>query len=219
MKYEIILVDDCSPDGTRAVIEALILKYPDVPIRKVYHEHNQGRGAAFMTGFGVSTGEYVGFFDIDLEVSAVYMIEALRVLCHKRSDLVVGLRIYKVSFLSFYRHILSRCYRLLVATCLRIPIALDSESGYKFFRRAALQKYVGRFHYKGWFWDTEVVTRFYRDGMKVDSFPCLFIRDGSRRSTLRPIRDSIEYIRNLIGFRRQLSREKRPLVETQCTMK
>ncbi len=208
VNYEVIFVDDCSRDGTRVAIDRIIARHPDKPLYKVLHERNMGRGAAFMTGFGASTGEIVGFFDIDLEVSAVYLLEALRVLIADQADLVIGHRYYNINFKIFYRHLLSRCYRWLVASWLGVPLVHDTESGYKFFRRQALQRYSGGFHSPGWFWDTEVVTRFYRDGLRVRSFPCLFLRDGSKNSTVRPLRDSISYLRSLISFQRRLNREQ-----------
>jgi glycosyltransferase involved in cell wall biosynthesis len=178
-EYEIIFVDDCSPDNTREVIDKIISSNTGKSIRKIFHEQNLGRGGAFMSGFEAGRGEYVGYFDIDLEVLPLYTVEALRRLTQENADLVVGHRHYKVSFPVFYRHLLSRGYRWLVRTFLQIPASLDTESGYKFFRRSALEKFRGRFHYQGWFWE----------------------------STVRPIRDSIVYLKCLREFRHILRKE------------
>jgi glycosyltransferase involved in cell wall biosynthesis len=211
---EIILVDDVSPDGTRNVIDKLIAKHPESNIRKVFHSSNLGRGAAFMSGFRESRGDFVGFFDVDLEVSPVYLLECIRLL-NQGADLVTAKRYYKVSLAIFYRHVLSVAYSWLVSWFLGIPTSLDSESGYKFFRREALQRYARRFHNQGWFWDTEVVVRFCRDGLRVISFPCLFVRNGDKRSTVRPLHDSIQYFILLIGFKRLLRKESVHEVELE----
>src|SRR5579885_340130 len=52
---EVILVDDCSKDGTRKILEEEISKLPDC--RVIYHEVNQGKGAGLRTGFKHATGD------------------------------------------------------------------------------------------------------------------------------------------------------------------
>src|SRR5204863_4132830 len=54
---EVILVDDCSKDNTRKILEEEIAKLPDC--RVVYHEVNQGKGAGLRTGFKHATGDVV----------------------------------------------------------------------------------------------------------------------------------------------------------------
>ena len=200
--YEIILVDDCSPDSTRKIIELLVQKYPNL-VQGVYHEKNEGRGAAFMTGFTRARGKFAGFFDIDLEVSPVYTIDCFNRLRDQNADLVIGDRIYRVHLSLLHRHILSSCYSWLVHRLLELKLDLDTESGYKFFRSSALRNYVGKIKNKGWFWDTEVVSRFAWDGLNVIGVPCLFERNEKKISTVKPLQDSIEYFWNLIKFRRE----------------
>lgn len=202
--YEIVLVEDCSPDGTKEVVNKLARKYPD-KVRAAFHAKNQGRGQAFMTGFSLSKGEIVGFFDVDLEVSAVYVFECIDTLRTSGCDLVVGGRIYKTHLGLIYRHILSSGYSSLVRGILKIP-ALDTESGYKFFKRSALTPYVNKFIHKGWFWDTEVVSRFVWENKKVESVPCLFLRNEEKRSTVKPLRDAVEYLFHLLKFRKEYSK-------------
>src|SRR5690606_15625887 len=61
---EIIIVDDYSTDGTRELIESKIKPLVD---KVVYHERNQGKGAALRTGFAHATGDAVIVQDADLE--------------------------------------------------------------------------------------------------------------------------------------------------------
>ena len=62
---EIVLVDDCSADGTRDVLEKLQEEHKDWKV--LYHEKNMGKGAALRTGFGAATGDLVLIQDADLE--------------------------------------------------------------------------------------------------------------------------------------------------------
>src|SRR5438874_11499771 len=61
---EIIVVDDCSQDGTKAGLEERVAQIAD---RIIYHPVNRGKGAALRSGFAAATGEIVLAQDADLE--------------------------------------------------------------------------------------------------------------------------------------------------------
>ncbi len=202
-RFEIILVDDKSPDATAEVAQRLVDKHPAY-IRAVFHDRNRGRGAAVMTGVAEAKGTILGFFDIDLEVAPDYMVPCV----HEVRDggaLVVGARHYAAAKTPV-RTILSRSYRMLAYVVLGIPTQIDSESGYKFFSRAAIEAVAPSFEHTGWFWDTEIVYRFVKAGYDVRSIPCEFIRDASKRSTVRIVHDSLEYAQALRKFARKHGR-------------
>lgn len=200
LEHEIVLVNDHSPDRTGEIIEKLVAKHPGV-VRAISHSENRGRGAAFMTGFSASAGRYVGFFDIDCEIGPSYIFECLAKL-RDGADLVIGKRVYRVHFRLLYRHVLSSLYAQAVVLFLGLPRGLDTESGYKFFRRETLAQYQDRFQHYGWFWDTEVVSRFIWDGHTVVPIPCVFVRNYETLSTVNIVKDSVSHLMNLVRFRR-----------------
>ena len=63
--WELILVDDCSQDGTAELIEDYIASHPDRNIRLISKENNEGAAAARNTGLEVASGRYIAFLDAD----------------------------------------------------------------------------------------------------------------------------------------------------------
>lgn len=199
LTYELIFVDDKSRDNTKRVIAAISKK--DTQCRAIYHEVNQGRGKAVRDGMAIARGKVVGFIDIDLEVSPVYIPQFVRMILDKEADVVTGLRVYRTNIASAHRAILSWGYSWLVRTSLGIPLR-DTETGYKFFNRKKILPIVKKTTNNGWFWDTEIMALAYRAGLKIREEPVLFIRRFDKKSSVRLIRDTIEYLKNLIEFRK-----------------
>jgi glycosyltransferase involved in cell wall biosynthesis len=88
LEKEIILVDDCSTDGTRETLADLV----GDGAQAVYHSHNQGKGAAIRTGLAHATGDYVIVQDADLEYDPLDYPRLLRPLIEGEADAVYGSR-------------------------------------------------------------------------------------------------------------------------------
>ena len=84
---EIIIVDDCSKDGTRALLEEKISQMVD---RIIYHPANQGKGAALRSGFAAATGDIILVQDADLEYSPTDYPALLELLIAEKADVVFG---------------------------------------------------------------------------------------------------------------------------------
>jgi len=199
--YELIFVDDKSSDGTREIIEALVKKNKN--FCAIYHGVNQGRGKTVRDGIAIARGKVVGFIDIDLEVSPVYIPSFVRMITGGKADVVTGLRVYREGITSLHRSILSRGYSWLVRSILGIPFQ-DTETGYKFFDRKKILPILKKTKNNGWFWDTEVMTYAHYLGLSVREVPVLFVRRFDKTSSVRLVHDTLEYVKNLVGFHRQL---------------
>lgn len=202
--YELIFVDDKSRDGTPEIIASLVKKNKN--FRAVYHEVNQGRGKTVRDGIALARGNVVGFIDIDLEVSPVYIQSFVRMIAGGEADVITGQRVYREGVMSLHRSILSRGYSWLVRSVLGIPL-LDTETGYKFFSRKKILPILKRTQDNGWFWDTEVMTYAHYLSLTIIEVPVLFIRRFDKTSSVRLVNDTLEYIKNLVRFHRQLVRE------------
>jgi glycosyltransferase involved in cell wall biosynthesis len=197
--FELIFVDDCSRDQTRAIIDELIGENPGVAMSRIFHTANTGRGGAVTDGFRIAKGKVAGYIDIDLEVDARY-IPSCMLAIQDGADVATALRVYRFYWRGVVRWVLSRGYTVLRQRLLGLPLA-DTETGFKFFRRDKLLPLLDEIEDKGWFWDTEIMTRSYLRGYRIVEIPCLFQRRFDKRSTVNPWRDSIEYVGKLFRFR------------------
>ena len=203
--YELIFIDDCSQDGTRAVIDDLVARYPRHHLRTAHHQKNTGRGRTVTDGLRLARGRVAGFIDIDLEVHARY-IPAMVTAIEQGAAVASAHRIYKFVPSLLARHIASRGYHWLTRLLLGISLE-DTEAGYKFFDRERILPVLDETHDPGWFWDTEIMARASYRGLEIREIPCLFIRRTDKKSTVRLFRDSFEYFVKLWRFSRSVRHE------------
>lgn len=130
--FEIIVVNDASPDHVADILTELQGRYPR--LRVVTHEKNKGYGGALRSGFTASTKTYIFYTDGD----AQYDVRELRLLWQQRSgaDLVNGYKLRRSD--PWYRAVIGRMYHHFVAFWFRIPIR-DVDCDFRLIRREPFQ--------------------------------------------------------------------------------
>jgi hypothetical protein len=196
--YEIIFVDDASTDRTPTLIRNICQRAS--LYRAFFHPINQGRGKTVADGVMRARGTVVGYIDIDCEVSPVYIPFMVSQILHKKADIVTGKRYYRTSFVSLYREVISRGYQRISDLMLGTG-GMDTETGYKFFDRKKILPILKTVENTGWFWDTEIMVRAKRAGLRIAEVPVLFIRRFDKHSSVHVFRDSVAYLTNLWEFR------------------
>ena len=200
--FEVLFVDDESRDGTREILKGIVEAHRHLDLKLIFHETNRGRGATVTDGFRAARGEIAGYLDVDLEVHCRYIPSLVRAI-ERGADIATVRRIYALQLTSLDRYFMSRGYSFLVRTLLQVPVQ-DTETGYKFFRRETVLPLLDEIEDEGWFWDTEFMTRAARRGLTVEEIPGAYIRRNDKTSTVRGLRDSLRYFRQLLAFRRSL---------------
>ena len=133
---EIILVDDCSTDGTRDILKELESEGHKV----VYQPKNQGKGAALRTGFEHATGTVILVQDADLEYDPAEYPRLLQPILENRADVVFGSRFIGESHrvLYFWHYVCNKFLTMLSNMFTNLNLT-DMETCYKVFRREVLQ--------------------------------------------------------------------------------
>src|SRR3989344_5354131 len=136
LKKEIILVDDCSTDGTCDFLKKIEKKH-----RVLYHQKNRGKGAALRTGFAAATGDFIVIQDADLEYNPQEYPKLLKPLIDGRADVVYGSRFVgsEEHRTLYFWHYLANRFLTTLSNMLSNLNLTDMETCYKAFTGTALK--------------------------------------------------------------------------------
>lgn len=133
---EVVIVDDCSTDGTRQILKEL--ESPE--IRIFFQEHNQGKGAALREGFKHVTGDVVVVQDADLEYDPAEYPRLIQPILDGRADVVFGSRFIGESHrVLYFWHSVANTVLTLLSNMFTNLNLTDMETCYKVFRREVIQ--------------------------------------------------------------------------------
>jgi len=141
IEKEIILVDDCSQDGSGDLAAELARELSGVVVLR--HERNRGKGAALRTGFGRATGDWVLVQDADLEYDPEEYAILLKPILDGKADVVYGSRFMGGSAhrVVYFWHMLGNRFITLWSNMLTNLNLTDVETCYKVFRRELLHRF------------------------------------------------------------------------------
>lgn len=135
---EIIIVDDCSTDGTRRILRSKLEFEVD---KVIYHKKNRGKGAALRTGFANATGHIVIVQDADLEYDPQEYPIMIEPILTNKADVVFGSRFLggRPHRVVYYWHRLGNGFLTQLSNMFTNINLTDMETCYKAFRREIIQ--------------------------------------------------------------------------------
>jgi dolichyl-phosphate beta-glucosyltransferase len=205
-RTELIFVDDGSDDGTADLVASLLQQH-GLRARVLRLDRNQGKGAAVRAGMLAAQGDVVAFVDADLSAGVDEVDRCLRLVEEDAADVVVASRAHPHSTIAVpqpaLRQLSGKVFNL-VLRLLGLASISDTQCGLKAFRRDAAHKIFSELAMTGFSFDVEVLYRALQNGMRVSEFPIVWKHVEASR--VRPVRDGIDMLREVVRLRRALGR-------------
>lgn len=178
--YEIIVVDDSSPDGTAKIVKRIITG--DNRIRLLMRTGKLGLGSAILAGFGIAKGNYFLMIDADLS----HRPEDIKQLIDSRkgADIVIGSRYIKGGKIVGWpvkRKLISKIAIVLVKMMFNLSVK-DPVSGFALYKKETFERLDGKLRPIGYKLLLEVLAK--SPGLIVTEIPITFINRKTGRSKL-----------------------------------
>lgn len=167
-KKQIVLVDDCSSDGSREVMDSLSCD-TDTELIKLHHDVNRGKGASLRTGFAVATGDIVIVQDADLEYDPMEISKVVQPIVDNKADVVFGSRFMggEAHRVLYYWHSVGNRFLTMLSNWFTNLNLTDMETCYKAFRRESLMEILPRLQQDRFGFEPEITSRVARAGLRV----------------------------------------------------
>ncbi len=169
MRVELVVVDDCSTDGTRARLGELQKQHG---FTLLLQPHNQGKGAALRRGFAAVTGDIVAIQDADLEYSPEEFPTLAELIIEGRADVVYGSRFLGRHRVFLFTHYLGNRVLTLVTNVLYNTMLSDMETCYKVMRRDVLDGLA--LQSNGFGIEPEMTAKIFKRGYRVYEVPITY---------------------------------------------
>lgn len=172
MNKKIVIIDDCSTDGSADILADMEKKEMDVPIKIIRHSKNMGKGAALRTGVGVAEGDFVVFQDADVELNPNDYNSLLEPLVSGEADMTLGNRFSKLHNQlprSYYKYYLANRIINIIFNLLFFFDIGDVNCGYKMFKFDVIKKI--NIASNSFEVEVEIVAKVLRMGKKIIEMP------------------------------------------------
>ena len=175
----ITVADNASTDDTLAIAARLAAELPCV---RVLHLNEKGRGRALAAAWLTSEAQVVAYMDVDLSTDLSALLPLVAPIVSGHSEVSIGSRLAATARVSRgpKRELISRAYNLLLKLALRVRFK-DAQCGFKALRADVAQTLLPEVVNRNWFFDTELLVRAQRAGLRIHELPVDWTDDPDSR--------------------------------------
>ena len=196
VRTQLIVVDDCSTDGTRDTLTGL---QRELGFTLLLQPTNRGKGAALRAGFEAVRGDIVVIQDADLEYSPEEFPQLIELICDGRADVVYGSRFIGRHRVFLFTHYLGNRLLTLVTNVLYNTMLTDMETCYKVMRTDVLRSMTLRSN--GFGIEPELTAKIFKRGYRVYEIPITYDGRGYDEGKKIGWRDGVVALWVLLRFR------------------
>ena len=202
-RWELLIADNGSIDGTQDVAQRLAEQHGDV---KFVHLLQPGRGRALRHAWFHSRANIVCYMDVDLSTDLSHLVELIDAIAKEDYDIAIGSRLMPRSKTtrSFSREFISRAYNIFIKLVLATRFS-DAQCGFKALSRSAVEQIVPQIEDQSWFFDTEMLVLAEKQGLKIKDIPVVWIEDDDSR--VKIAQTAWDDIKGVFRIRRALGRK------------
>jgi len=196
LRIQLIVVDDCSIDGTRDLLAAL---QRELGFTLVLQPANAGKGAALRRGFQEVRGDVVVIQDADLEYSPEEFPELIDLICQGRADVVYGSRFLGRHRVFMFTHYMGNRALTMFTNVLYNTMLTDMETCYKVMRTEVLRSFT--LEANGFGIEPELTAKIFKRGYRVYEVPISYDGRGYDEGKKIGWRDGFVALWVLLKFR------------------
>jgi putative flippase GtrA len=189
----VTVADNASTDRTWEIAARLARQVPGV---RAVHLEMKGRGRALRAAWMASRATVVAYMDVDLATDLDALLPLVAPLLSGHSDVAIGSRLARGAHVvrGPKREVISRCYNLIVRASLHNGFS-DAQCGFKALRAEVARRLVPQVRDNNWFFDTELLVRAERAGLRIHEVPVDWVDDpDSRVDIVRTALDDLKGI-------------------------
>jgi glycosyltransferase involved in cell wall biosynthesis len=194
---EVIVVDDCSTDGTRELLQKRVEERGDIILR--LRQRNGGKGAAVQEGLRCATGDVVIIQDADLEYDPSDYPLLLRPIQTGKASVVYGSRFIGEHKAMYFWHSLGNQFLTLLCNVLFDTTLTDMETCYKVFTIDIAHQL--KLREPRWGFDPEITARILKMGQRIYEVPISYAGREFNEGKKISWRDGFVVLRTLLRYR------------------
>jgi putative flippase GtrA len=205
--FRVTIADNGSSDGTWEEAEALAAELPHVhAVRLAF----RGRGGALRKVWSESDAAVLSYMDVDLSTDLAALLPLVAPLLSGHSDLAIGTRLKRDARVvrGPKRELISRSYNVLLRTVLKARFS-DAQCGFKAIRADRARQLLPLVEDRGWFFDTELLVRAERLGMRIHEVPVDWVDDPDSRVDI--VATALADLRGVARLVRDVGRGRAPI--------